>query len=353
MIFAIKHMIATSRFSLPRIVGIFAVLIGANIAVWIWAIAAFQHYPVLLGTALLAYSFGLRHAVDADHIAAIDNVTRKLMQSGKPSASVGLFFSLGHSTVVILASLLIALGAGALNARWSAFRDVGGLIGTSVSVLFLFAIAIANLFILAGVFRTFQYVKRGGRLAEDDGGMLFAGGGLLARIFRPLFGFIRASWQMYPLGVLFGLGFDTATEIGLLGISAAQAARGLSILPLLVFPALFTAGMALVDTADSVLMTRAYGWAFVKPIRKLYYNLTITAVSVLVAVLVGSVEALGLIADRLALKGAFWDGIEALNSQLGVLGYLIIALFAVSWIVSVLIYRLKGYDGLDIAGETP
>jgi high-affinity nickel-transport protein len=343
---------AQRRFS-GKVVGIFAALIGANVAAWVWAIVAFQHYPVLLGTALLAYSFGLRHAIDADHIAAIDNVTRKLMQSGRGSASTGLYFSLGHSTVVVLASLVIAAGAGALNARWSAFRDVGGLIGTGVSVLFLFAIAIANMFILAGVARTFQRVKRGGRLAETDTDMLLAGGGFLARIFRPLFGFIRASWQMYPLGFLFGLGFDTATEIGVLGISAAEAAKGLSILPLLVFPALFTAGMALVDTADSVLMTRAYGWAFVKPIRKLYYNLTITAVSVLVALLVGSVEALGLIANRLALKGTFWDAVEALNSQFGMLGYLIIALFVASWILSVLIYRLKGYDRLDAAGEAP
>jgi high-affinity nickel-transport protein len=353
MIFGLKHMIAPSRLSRPQLAGIFAALIGVNIAAWAWAIIAFQHYPVLLGTALLAYSFGLRHAVDADHIAAIDNVTRKLMQSGRRSASAGLFFSLGHSTVVVLASLVIALGAGALNARWSAFKDVGGLIGTGVSVLFLFAIAIANMFILAGVVRTFQRVRRGGRLAEDDEPGMLLGAGFLARIFRPLFGFIRASWQMYPLGFLFGLGFDTATEIGLLGISAAEAAKGLSILPLLVFPALFTAGMALVDTADSVLMTRAYGWAFVKPIRKLYYNLTITAVSVLVALLVGSVEALGLIANRLALKGAFWEVVEALNSQFGMLGYLIIALFAASWILSVLIYRLKGYDQLDAAAETP
>jgi len=335
----------------PKIAIIFTGLIAANLGAWAWAIAAFHDFPVLLGTALLAYSFGLRHAIDADHIAAIDNVTRKLMQSGKPSEGVGLFFSLGHSTVVIVASLLIALGASALNARWAGFKQAGGLIGTSVSVLFLFAIAIANVFILAGVARTFARVKRGGRLVEADLDALPCASGVLARIFRPLFGFIRASWQMYPLGLLFGLGFDTATEIGVLGISAAQAAKGLSILPLLIFPALFTAGMALVDTADSVLMTRAYGWAFVKPIRKLYYNLTITAVSVLVALLVGSVEALGLVADRFALTGGFWDAVIALNSQFGVLGYLIIVLFVVSWIVSVLVYRLRGYDRLELAAE--
>ena len=293
----------------------------------------------------------MRHAVDADHIAAIDNVTRKLMQSGKPSEGAGLFFSLGHSSVVVLASLGIALGAGALNTRFAGLKDVGGVIGTSVSALFLFAIAIANLFILAGVYRAFQRVKQGGRLIEDDLDLLLSGFGVLARIFKPLFRLIRASWQMYPLGLLFGLGFDTATEIGVLGISAAAAAKGLSVWSLLIFPALFTAGMALIDTTDSVLMTRAYGWAFVKPVRKLYYNLTITAVSVLVALLVGSVEVLGLAADRLALHGAFWNAVAALNNRFGALGYLIVAVFAFSWLVSVLVYRLKGYDRLDVAVE--
>jgi high-affinity nickel-transport protein len=327
----------------------FLALIGANIAAWIWALTAFQHRPVLLGTAFLAYSFGLRHAIDADHIAAIDNVTRKLMQAGRGAASTGLYFSLGHSTVVVFASLVIAAGAGAVNARLSAF---GGVIGTVVSVLFLFAIAILNLVILAGTWRTFRRVARGGLPAETETD-IFAGGGFLARLFRPLFGFIRASWQMYPLGVLFGLGFDTASEIGLLGISAAQAAKGMTLLPLLIFPALFTAGMALVDTADSVLMNRAYGWAFVKPLRKLYYNLTITAISVAVALLVGAVEALGLVADRFVLTGGFWDMIKALTGQSGVIGYLVIVLFAVAWAASVLIYRLKGYDELDASGALP
>ena len=272
------------------------------------------------------------------------------MQEKQPPDTVGLFFSLGHSTIVVLASLAIALGAGALS---DSFKDAGGLIGTSLSALFLFAIAIANLFILVAVYRSFQHVKRGGRLVEDDLDLLLAHRGFLGRLFRPLFRFVRASWQMYPLGFLFGLGFDTATEIGVLGISAAQAANGLSLWSLLIFPALFTAGMALVDTADSVLMTRAYGWAFLKPVRKLYYNLTITAVSVLVALLVGSVEALGLIAERLALHGAFWEWVTMLNSDFGVLGYVILAVFALSWIVSVLVYRLKGYDQLDLAPEMP
>lgn len=333
-----------------QLVAIYAGLIGINIAAWLWAIVAFADYPVLLGTALLAYSFGLRHAVDADHIAAIDNVTRKLMQEGKTPVTAGLYFSLGHSTVVVLASIVVAVGATALGGL-AAFGAVGSIIGTTVSALFLFAIAIANLFILVSVYDTFQRVKRGAPFVEDDLNILLASRGLLGRLFHPLFLFIRASWQMYPLGFLFGLGFDTATEIGVLGISASQAAQGLSFWSLLIFPLLFTAGMSLVDTTDSVLMVRAYGWAFVKPIRKLYYNLTITAVSVVVALLVGSVQTLGLLAEKLALTGGLWDWIVMLNEQFGALGYLIVALFAVSWIVSVAIYRYKGYDRLQIGLE--
>jgi nickel/cobalt transporter (NiCoT) family protein len=337
----------TGVFPPYRLFGAFAGLSAANLAVWVWTIAAFHGYPVLLGTALLAYSFGLRHAVDADHIAAIDNVARKLMQSARNSDLIGLYFSLGHSTVVILASLGIALGAGALNAHFPAARTAGGLIGTTVSAFFLFAIAIANLFILNGVYRAFQRVRSSGRLDPADLNLLCARG-VLSGIFRPIFGLIRASWHMYPLGILFGLGFDTATEIGVLGISAAEAAKGLSMWALLIFPALFTAGMALIDTLDSVLMSRAYGWAFVNPVRKLYYNLTLTAVSVLVAMLVGAVEALGLVADALSLKGSFWDAVTALNRHFGIIGYLIIGLFALSWIVSVAVYRLKGFDQLAV-----
>jgi len=333
------------RFASPQLVALFAGLAAANVAAWIWAISAFHGYPVLLGTAFLAYSLGFRHAVDADHIAAIDNVARKLMQNGRNPDSSGLYFSLGHSTVVILASLGIAFGAGALSAHFPEIKTVGGVVGTTVSAFFLFAIAAVNLFILAGVYRAFQRVKSRRELSEADLDML-SGSGPLSRVLRPLFGLIRSTWQMYPLGFLFGLGFDTATEVGVLGISATEAAKGLSIWPLLIFPALFTAAMALVDTLDSVLMSRAYGWAFVKPVRKLYYNLTLTAASVLVALLVGSVEALGMIADAMSLKGSFWGFVTLLNNQFGIIGYLVIGLFAGSWVVSLAVYRLKGYDRL-------
>ena len=188
-----------------KIFGVYALLLVMNGLAWLWALVAFNNYPVLLGTALLAYTFGLRHAVDADHIAAIDNVTRKLMQEGKRPVAVGFFFSLGHSTVVILASLAIAVTASALESRFEAFKHVGGLVGTGVSAAFLFAIAIANSVILIGVWRTFRRVKNGGRFVEDDLDMLLANRGFLARLFRPVFGLIRNSWMMYPLGFLFGL----------------------------------------------------------------------------------------------------------------------------------------------------
>ena len=213
-----------------RIVAIYAILFAFNIAAWLWASIAFHHYPVLLGTALLAYSFGLRHAVDADHIAAIDNVTRKLMQDGKRPVAVGFMFSLGHSTIVVLGSAAIAGAALALQHRLDAFRNVAGVIGTLVSAFFLFAIALVNLIVLRSIYRTFVRVRRGEPYVEEDLDLLLGSRGLLSRVFRPMFRMITRSWHMYPLGVLFGLGFDTATEIGLLGVSATEASKGLFVL---------------------------------------------------------------------------------------------------------------------------
>ena len=218
-----------------------------------------------------------------------------------------------------------------------------------MSAVFLFLVAAANLLILLTVYRTFQDVRRGRAFAEDDLNHLLAQRGLLGRLFRPMFRLVSRSWHMYPLGFLFGLGFDTATEIGLLGISAAEASQGLPIWSIMVFPALFTAGMSLIDTSDGILMLGAYGWAFTKPIRKLYYNLTITFVSVLVAVLVGGIEALGLVADQLKLEGPFWSFIGALNDNFGSLGYLIIAIFVGSWLISIAVYRLGRFDLLEVA----
>jgi high-affinity nickel-transport protein len=331
-----------------KIVGIYIVLAIFNLAVWLWAIIAFRPYPLLLGTALLAYSLGLRHAVDADHIAAIDNVTRKLMQQGKRPVAVGFMFSLGHSTIVVLGTAAIAATALALQHRLDAVRQIGGIIGTLVSTFFLLGIGIVNLIVLRSIYQAFVRVRRGEPYVEEDFDMLLGNRGFLARLFRPIFGMIRNSWHMYPLGILFGLGFDTATEIGLLGISAAEASKGLSLWSILVFPALFAAGMSLIDTTDNILMLGAYGWAFVKPIRKLYYNLTITFVSVAVAFAVGGIEALGLLAGQLHLKGKFWDLISRLNDNFGTLGYLIVGLFALSWFVSIAIYKWRGFDRFEV-----
>ncbi len=327
---------------MPRAARIFLPLVGANVAAWVWAFAAFGGRPMLLGIALLAYVFGLRHALDADHIAAIDNVVRKLIQRRRPSETTGLFFSLGHSTVVVLAAVVVSAGAAASRGRLEAWREIGGVVGTSVSATFLLVIALVNLAILRGVWTSFQRVRRGGSLDEEGLEALLSGRGFLSRLLRPLFDGVDRSSRMYLLGLLFGLGFDTATEIGLLAISATQAAQGLSLTATLVFPALFTAGMALVDTTDSVLMTRAYGWAFVDPVRKLWYNLTITGMSVAVALLVGGVEALGLIADKLGLSGAGWRAAATLGRDSTSFGLAVVALFVLSWLASVAVFRLKG-----------
>ena len=331
-----------------KVVGIYGILLAFNVGAWVWAVLASRHYPLLLGTALLAYSFGLRHAVDADHIAAIDNVTRKLMQEGKRPVAVGFMFSLGHSTVVVLGSAAIAAAALALQHRMDGVREIGGVVGTLVSAVFLLGIAFVNMVVLRSIYRAFVRVRGGAPYVEEDFDMLLADRGFLSRLFRPMFRIITRSWHMYPLGVLFGLGFDTATEIGLLGIAAAEASKGLSLVSILVFPVLFAAGMSLIDTTDNILMLGAYGWAFIKPVRKLYYNMTITFVSVLVALVVGGIEALGLLAGHFRLGGMFWDAVRRLNNNFGALGYFIIAIFALSWVVSIAIYKWRRLDDLEL-----
>ena len=334
----------------PKVIGLYIALIAANLLVWVWAFTAFHSYPLLLATALIAYGFGLRHAVDADHIAAIDNITRKLMQEGKRPMMVGLFFSLGHSTVVFAASLVIALTASSLQQRFPGLIEVGGMVGTLISVFFLIGIAIINFFVLVGVYRLFQRVRRGKTYSEEELNVFLSSRGLFGRLLRGLFRLISRSWHMYPLGFLFGLGFDTATEIGVLGISAAEASKGLSVWSILVFPALFTAGMSLVDSSDGVLMVGAYGWAFVNPVRKLSYNLVITGLSVVAAVLVGTIEALGLVGDKFGLKGGLWLMADTIGARFGALGCLVVAIFVATWLVAFVIYRAMGrckIRGLD------
>ncbi len=325
---------------LSRTAWVFVGLAAANIAAWLWALTDFAGSPLLLGSALIAYGFGLRHAVDADHIAAIDNVTRKLMQDGRRPLGVGLFFSLGHSTIVIAASAFVALAAARSRPWLETLHGAGGLIGTLVSAGFLFAIALVNLLVLLSLWRTWHCMRAGATLDAGPQNAVLPGG-VTARLVRPLFGLIGESWHMYPLGVLFGLGFDTATEIGVLGLSATEASRHLPIASVMIFPALFTAGMALVDTADGILMLGAYGWAFVQPVRKLYYNMTITLVSVLVALLVGGIEVVGLLGDRLALRGRFFALAGMLNGRFGVIGFVIIGVFLFAWLASIIVSRRR------------
>ncbi len=301
---------------------LFGLLIAANLAAWGAALIVFHQQPLLLGTALLAWGFGLRHAVDADHIAAIDNVTRKLRQEGRRPLTVGLFFALGHSTVVLLAAGAVAATATLLSTKFEAFREIGGLIGTTISAFFLFAIAAVNLVTLRETWRAWRH---GG--APDP----TFDGGLLARVCRPLFRLIAHPWHMFPLGFLFGLGFDTATEVSLLGLSATSAASGMSLWAILVFPALFAAGMALVDTADGVLMLGAYDWAFVRPRARLAYNIVITGASAAVAILVGGLEILGVEIDGL--------------------GFAIVGFFALAWLAALVLGRHTGLDERDAPAD--
>ncbi|MBY4803163.1 HoxN/HupN/NixA family nickel/cobalt transporter [Burkholderia cepacia] len=323
--------------ALRRLLILYAGLIAANAAVWLWALAVLRDHPLLLGTAAIAYGLGLRHAVDADHIAAIDVATRKLMQDGQRPVSVGLFFSLGHSTIVIAATLGIALTAFALRDRFDAFREIGGTIGTAVSATFLLVLACVNLAILRDVWRRYRGTHGHGH--AHDAAHVHRPAGLVSRLLRPLFRFVSKSWHMYPVGVLFGLGFDTATEISLLAIAAAQASQGLPVYTVMLFPALFTAGMTLIDSTDNVLMIHAYGWAMDDPQRKLLYNASITFVSAAVALAIGGIEAAGLLADKLSLTGPVRDALDAVGERFGSIGYGIVALFLVCWIASILFHR--------------
>jgi len=350
MLATTRRLLTTSSALRDRIFRVYGLLLIFNVGAWALALAASVQYPILLPTAFLAYTFGLRHAVDADHIAAIDNTTRKLMSDGGRPVGVGLFFSLGHSTIVVALSVVIALSAGLIS-DIPAFREIGSLIGTSVSAAFLLVIGLINLVVLIDIYRMFRNVARGG--AYDEAGLqdYLDNRGLLARIFRPMLRVIRKSWHMYPLGILFGLGFDTASEVALLGLAATSGANHIPVLAMLVLPALFAAGMSLIDTTDGILMLGAYGWAYIKPIRKLYYNLNITLTSVLIAFAIGGIEILSVLADRFRLTGGIWDVVVDLD--FAVVGLGIVGIFMLSWGLSTLVYRWKGYDDLPVNVQPP
>jgi high-affinity nickel-transport protein len=340
-----------------KVIGLYVLLITINLLLWGAALSTSLQYPALLALAVAAYALGLRHAVDADHIAAIDNVTRKLTQEKKKPVGVGFFFSLGHSTVVLIIAVLVGLGASyisnGINDQNSSLETTAGLIGASVSAFFLFAMAIINIVILAQIVQAFRHVARGGAYDEADIDDYLNKRGFFARLFRGLFKSIDASWKMYPVGFLFGLGFDTATEIGLFVLAGTVGSLHLPLYAAFLLPLLFTAGMCLADTTDGVMMLGAYGWAFVKPIRKLFYNMSITLISVLVAFVIGSIEVLGIIGGQFNLAGPFWDLVGAVGNNSGAVGVGVIAIFILSWVISALIYRINRYDEIEIIPASP
>ena len=340
---------ALSRAEWLRLSGFGGAVALLHIAGWGLFVYYSQHDPALAGLGTLAYTFGLRHAFDADHIAAIDNTTRKLLQQGKRPLGVGFFFSLGHSTIVFSLAASLAFAATTVNTHIPAFQTYGGLIGASVSGTFLWIIGILNLLVLIDILRIFGEMRRGVYDKERLEQRLLERGFMSRLFIGRLFRFVSKSWHMYPLGILFGLGFDTASEVALLGLAATSGANHVPIYFILILPALFAAGMSLVDSTDGIMMLGAYGWAYVKPIRKLYYNLNITLVSVLIAFLIGGIEVLSIIGDRFGLSGGIWDFVGGLD--FGIIGFGIIAIFVLSWSISTIIYRRRGYDDLPVAAS--
>ncbi|MDA8334940.1 MAG: HoxN/HupN/NixA family nickel/cobalt transporter [Peptococcaceae bacterium] len=327
-----------------RIGAMYAVLILFNIAVFLVLARISAGYPYLLSVGLLAYVFGLRHACDADHIAAIDNTTRKLSNEGKKPLGIGLFFSLGHSTIVILLSIGLAVATTFVKANIPGLEAVGSIVGTLISAAFLYLIAALNIVIFADAYKVFKQVRmsRGDREKLREMEELLMKRGFMGRIFGGLFKLINSSWQMYPIGVLFGLGFDTASEVAVLAIAATAAVRGMPLIDILILPLMFMAGMTLVDTTDGIVMQYAYGWAFVNPVRKIYYNLSITGISVLVALVVGGIEWLQVLSQELGLKGLFWNLLQTISFAR--LGFVIIGLLVVSWLAAIVLYKLKDYE---------
>ena len=325
-----------------------AVVLGLHVAGFflLLALVAPHHYRLgatgafAVGTGVTAYTLGLRHAFDADHISAIDNTTRKLMAEGKRPLSVGFWFSLGHSTIVFSLAFLFAIGVKALNGQvrnsGSALHNVTSWVGTGVSGTFLYLIAALNLVILWGIVRVFVKMRSGEydeRALERD----LASRGLMNRVFGRFASGIAKPWQMYPVGVLFGLGFDTASEVALLFLAAGAAGAGLPFYAILCLPILFAAGMSLLDTIDGSFMNFAYGWAFSTPVRKVFYNITITGLSVAIALTIGTIELVGLLVEKLGARGRFWQWLEHINT--GTLGFIIVAMFVATWVLALAVWR--------------
>src|SRR6476469_3351728 len=320
-----------------RLSGLGVAVAALHVSGW-WLFLFYSgRYPALAGLGVLAYTFGLRHAFDADHIAAIDNTTRKMLQQEKRPLGVGFFFSLGHSTIVFGLALALALAAKTVNSSIPSFQNWGGYVGTSVSGTFLWIIGILNLLVLLDILRIFKEMRRGSYDRERLEQRLLDRGFMNRFFIGKLFRFVSKSWHMYPLGILFGLGFDTASEVGLLALAAGVATHHVPFLAVMSLPILFAAGMSLMDTIDGAFMTQAYGWAFSNPVRKVYYNITVTTLSVTVALLIGSIELLQVLSAKLSLEGGFWDWLN--NLDFGHLGYAIVTAFVVTWAVSIAVWK--------------
>jgi nickel/cobalt transporter (NiCoT) family protein len=335
----IRWMTALTRAERWRLAGFGAAIAALHLSGWGLFVYYSRSNPALAGLGTLAYTFGLRHAFDADHIAAIDNTTRTFLQRGKRSLGTGFFFSLGHSSVVFTLCTVLAVGAATVKEKLPSFQEWGSSVGAGVSGTFLWLIGLLNLVVLLDVVRIFRDARRGACDEERLEARLLERG-LMSRLFLGrLASRIRASWQMYPLGFLFGLGFDTATEVGLLAISAGAATHRVPFLAVLSLPLLFAAGMSLMDTADGAFMAHAYGWAFANPIRKVYYNLTVTSLSVVVALAIGTIELLQVL-----------GAIPAVD--FGELGYAIVALFVLTWIVSAGVWKVAGIEQRIVAVDS-
>jgi high-affinity nickel-transport protein len=326
-----------------------AVVIGLHVVGFfiLIAVVAPHHYRLgssgafTVGLGLTAYTLGLRHAFDADHISAIDNTTRKLMAERQRPLSTGFWFSLGHSSIVFVLALLFSVGFRALSGpvrnSSSSLHRVTDLVGTGISGGFLYLIAALNLVILFGILRIFRSM-RSGEYDEAELERQLNSRGLMNRFYGRFCKTVTRPWQMYPIGLLFGLGFDTATEVALLFLAAGAASAGLPFYAILCLPILFAAGMSLLDTIDGSFMNFAYEWAFSRPVRKIYYNLTITGLSVAIALVIGTIELLGLAVSKLALKGSFWSWVSGID--INTMGYVIVGLFVLTWAVALLVWRL-------------
>lgn len=329
------------------LIAMFVVIGVLHVVGWftLIAIVAPQHLSVGgkafgIGIGLTAYMLGIRHAFDADHIAAIDNTTRKLMRDGERPLSVGFWFSLGHSSVVLVLTILLASGvralAGAVLDDKSLLHSVTGLIGTIVSGGFLYLIAALNFIVLVDIWKVFHRMRRG-HFNEAAVEEQLDNRGAMNRLLSPVVKLVTKPWQMYLVGLLFGLGFDTATEISLLVLTSSSVSSGLPWYAILCLPVLFAAGMSLMDTIDGSFMNVAYGWAFSKPVRKIYYNLIVTGLSIAAAFIIGTIEFLGLLGDKLGLRGAFWDWVSEVD--LNSVGFAIVGLFVATWIIAVAIWK--------------